>query len=67
MINCYNPLINFIIFCISMLMIGMGMFEALEKGSKKGVIILIIGFCIFVGMVSYLFYLQDYNIPICNK
>ena len=66
MSSCYNPLINFVIFCVGMLLIGVGLFKALEKYDLKGVIMFIVGICILVGITCYFFYLQEHNIPICN-
>ena len=66
MISCYNPLINFVIFCVGMLLISIGLFETLEKHNLKGVIMFVIGMCILMGITCYFFYLQEYNIPICN-
>ena len=62
--SCFNPLINFVIFCGSYLMILLGILFGLEK--DRGKLLFVLGVVFFVGTIGYLSYLQKNNIPNCN-
>lgn len=59
MINCYYPLINFIIFIAGFIFLGIGLYNENNKMINIGTILII-------GILIYICYLSGYDIPLCN-